>query len=181
MNIKELIELYNHKFDNGLGCPTVKFRKKIEDWDTYLDEGMLADVHSINNMSDGETVVVTFNIELYHDINTKFERSNYYDKHGESCLTATEAGMRPQRKVMVYFYLHDSSDFCDIEGEVPTRVLLSSDQKDFLIHAAKMEASVYRMRAVEAGSGVFTDKKEVTAALTELKLAETTIAILEKR
>jgi hypothetical protein len=180
MNIKELIELYNHKFDNGLGCPTVKFDKKIEDWDTYFDAGMVADVHSIKHMADGETVVVTFNIESYHNYNVNYEKANYYDLHGEACLTATEAGMCPQRKVTVYFYLHDGSDICEIVDEVPTRVLLSAKQKDFLIHAAKMEAGVYRMRAKEASKGNLADDKAVQSALKYLKLAETTIAILEK-
>lgn len=181
MNIKDLITLYEHHRHNDLGYPTVQLTKEIESLDTYFDEGMLADVRSIQHMTNNDTVVIDFIVSKYDDVNVPLEKpKKYYAKKDGKHQTTSEAGLKPLKYVRIYFYINDSEDYFSSESEPPVNILLTKEQKEFLIHAAKMEASIYTMRADEASTGNLADPDSVKSAKKDLELAESTIAVLEK-
>lgn len=89
--------------------PVVRFKKRIENMETYFEADMMARVINIfNEMEDHFGIV--FTVEAHDDYNKDFETANYYDNTGNACLTAREADMHPNRNHMnedVYFMNDD--------------------------------------------------------------------------
>ncbi len=73
--------------------PIVTFRKAISDKDEYAEPGMRARVLSVvHNRHDSEVYEVNFDYGAFDAHNLQFEMPNYYDKSGNPCLTARQAG-----------------------------------------------------------------------------------------
>jgi len=85
--------------------PVVRFKRRIEDMETYFEKDMMARIVNISAEREDHFGIV-FSVENFNDHNVVLETANYYDKYGDDCLTASEANMHPRRNHMcedVYF------------------------------------------------------------------------------
>jgi hypothetical protein len=101
INLRDKVEQGYH--------PVVRFKKTIEDMDTYFEKEMMAKIVNISH-DCGDHFSIVFSVKNFNDHNAILETANYYDTHGDGCLTATEANMHPRRNHMcedVYFMNND--------------------------------------------------------------------------
>lgn len=70
----------------------VEFGKRVLDLESYVEPGMRAVLTRFRFDSDPDVCVLTVDYTPFDEFNKKFEQPNYYDKHGDPCLTAREAG-----------------------------------------------------------------------------------------
>jgi hypothetical protein len=86
----------------------VEFAADIEDMEAYSEKGMRARIVSIeceDLLSDDKhehIYKITFDYSDFDDFNKDFESSNYYDNHGNPCLTARQANQYKQTET-IYF------------------------------------------------------------------------------
>lgn len=73
------------------GPVVVRFKPEIENMETCLEVGMLAQLTGVKDTGDG-CVELVFNQKAFTGHNRQFERSDYFDKNGRPVLTAREAG-----------------------------------------------------------------------------------------
>lgn len=99
--------------------PIVTFLKGISDKDEYAEPGMRARVLSVvHNRHDAEVYEVNFDYGCFDAHNLQFELPTYYDKSGNPCLTARQAGR---------YKPHDSIYF-DTGEDLSTLLAIESDQ-----------------------------------------------------
>lgn len=85
----------------------IQFKEAITEIDAYPEPGMRARIVSIEpvevkNDPAYDVYKIIFDYSEFDDFNTNFESSNYYDKRGQACLTARQAGFYNQVDT-VYF------------------------------------------------------------------------------
>jgi hypothetical protein len=77
-----------------------------KDFDTDLDTGMKGRVRAVRDMAflgDTDMLIVTLDLTEFVEYNKPYMQHNYYDRGGERCLNAYEAGcIRADNLVDVY-------------------------------------------------------------------------------
>ena len=91
---------------------TVKFNKNIRNIESFLEEGMMGEITSINLCNYGYELLI--NVSKYEKFNDSLMKSNYYDKSGVACLTAKEAGFYPKDHMVLIII--DFDDKLDCAG-----------------------------------------------------------------
>lgn len=86
--------LVDKEFLIGLVGKTVRFKKSIEDWESYAEEGMHAIVKKFYFDEDRKEPVhkLWFDFSPFEEENHKRQNANYYDNNRQPTLTAVEAG-----------------------------------------------------------------------------------------
>ena len=86
----------------------IQFTKNIEDFEVYAENGMRArivnvieDVHHDNDHENQVHKIVVDYTE-FDEFNKQFESSNYWDKNGQACLTAREAGFYKEVETLYF-------------------------------------------------------------------------------
>lgn len=105
----------------------IEFLPTIEEIETELEPGMRAFIIQIDDKPETECVTIQFNTEEYTDRNHKLLPNDYYDKSGNPCLTAIEAGFWPENeRHKIYFDVNDdlSKYFKIIEKEIEPTIKL---------------------------------------------------------
>ena len=64
----------------------------IEDCEGYAETGMRARLIGVYKGGDEDCIEIKVDFSEFEDFNKGFESSNYYDKSGQACLSAREAG-----------------------------------------------------------------------------------------
>lgn len=134
--------------------PVVRFKKQIEDMETYFDENMVARIVNVSHAHD-DVFSFVFDVSAYNDYNAVYETANYYDKEGNACLTATEADMHPSKN-------HMKEDVCFMTtGRVEEWFEIVSDEGTGLFERYEAEAS---------GSDTYVQWLEAQAARLEARV-----------
>jgi len=94
----------------------VEFTKKIEDYESCIDEGMRAIVTKIENPDMYDCCPVHFDLNSFDTYNDGFAQHNYYDKNGVPCLSAKEAKMYPKNGIETIYFdeVTDITEFIEI-------------------------------------------------------------------
>jgi len=113
MNIREL----KRRIGRGERI-VVEFTRDIEDFESCIDQGMLAVIIRVDNSDIYGCAKVHFDLNLFDSHNDRYARHNYYDENGSACLTAKEAGMYPKNGIETVYFDEglDISEFIEIEG-----------------------------------------------------------------
>ena len=91
MKVSDIIE----RIKNG-NLPVVRFTRKIEDYESYFDENMVAvAVYYTSPDEDGVSKIV-FYTKPYDKWNCIVEKSEYWDDRHNPTATAREAGVHPE-------------------------------------------------------------------------------------
>lgn len=86
----------------------IQFNDKIDNWEMYAEEGMLAVVTKFyfDSSNDDPVHKIFFDFSPYEHENHRRQNANYYDKKGIPCLTAVEAGYYlPQDDIYIDAYV----------------------------------------------------------------------------
>jgi hypothetical protein len=87
---------------------TIQFTPKIEEMEAYPENGMRARIVSIDEENthrydvEDHLYKIKFDYSEFDDFNNELEKSNYYDRNGNACLTARQANMYEPQEV-IYF------------------------------------------------------------------------------
>jgi len=174
--------------NTGKAAPVVKFKRRIEDMESYFDQGMAARVSAIRLVErypedeGGGLYEVVFDISEFDKHKTALELANYYDEQGVPCLTATESGNKPANgKESVYFmeYGDVNAEYFDIvkEQHLPETTVFPDQEA----HAAVQQAvflykSILEARVGEASKSTLgnadKDASQAQAELNALLRAE---------
>jgi len=96
--------------------PVVCFREDIGDLETYFEEGMRARLVKIDKTYDDHCGFV-FDCTEFDKVNVHLESANYYDEHGNPCLTARQANQYNPIEELYLMYNDDSETFFEIIEE----------------------------------------------------------------
>jgi hypothetical protein len=154
--------------------PVIRFTQGAEDFEGYAELHMRARVVSIEERSDS-VCILTVDFGEFDEHNRQFESSNYFDKSGNACLTAREAG---DYKPVDTLYLPLDGDIYGFEVEDGLGVALYARYlaaKSSLSYVQWLEAElsaapgVPREVPTAAGEGGRTHK-QVLAMRKDLKM-----------
>ena len=88
----------------------VECRKKVEDLEDYADTGMRLTITGSRESHD-DVVILEMSYEKYDEFNKTFEKRNYYDKDGQPCLNAREAGYYKAKDTMYVMNTDDPNEY----------------------------------------------------------------------
>jgi len=109
--------------------PVVRFHKDVADLETYFEEDMFARLIKIGNTYDDHCGFV-FDCTEYEDHNVRLETANYYDEHGNACLTAHQANQYNPIEEMYLMYDDDSEIFFHIVEDEVAGLFIIYDQDE---------------------------------------------------
>jgi len=137
------------KVSNGYR-PVVRFKKHIEDVESYFEGFMKARIVNVGHLDD-DAFSFVFNVSEFNDYNAEYESSDYYDTMGVPRLTATEANMHPCRNHMcetVYFATDATVEgWFEIVSDASTELYkrYENDTKSHLSYVDWLEAKVIKL------------------------------------
>lgn len=102
-----------HLIQSGVR-PVVTFKPPIDDKECYLEPGMRGRLVLVTDKHD-DIFKLQVDLTEFDDFNRQFESANYFDKNGQACLTAREAGYLKAPQEDIYVGLDDEVDFCEME------------------------------------------------------------------
>lgn len=153
-----MTEATNETLYRRLIGKTITFKKAIEDAEEYAEPGMRASIVDIQqDMRHAHCVpaeqiwTITFSFAGFDDINKPFETANYYDKNGNPCLTAREAG---QYKEVDTYYLPGPDGWSDYfsSAEEDPGLTLADEYRSAghsLPYIAWLEQEIMRLRGAQ--------------------------------
>lgn len=98
----------------------VVFTKRIEDLENYPELGMRGKLLRIQSDRDG-VLLVYFDYGAWRDHNVERESTNYYDKNGVACLTATSAGLYKAQDCVFVMETDDPNKYMSILEETAVK------------------------------------------------------------
>jgi hypothetical protein len=112
MNIREL----KRRIRRGERI-VVEFTRDIEDFESCIDQGMLAMITRVDNSDIYGCAKVHFDLNPFDSHNDRYAQRNYYDKYGSASLSAKEAGMYPKNGIETIYFDEglDISEFIEID------------------------------------------------------------------
>lgn len=163
--MNELRRLYENAMREGAPLPAVQFTERVEEVESYFDNGMRARVVRIERDSEyppsegGWMYNVYFSFSEFDTYNKQFECSNYYDGNGVARLTAAEANCKPENGIESLYFMQfgdeDEPYFHLVNEEDVTIRLPDSEARKVVEQAIFFHKGTLEMRVREASTGAF--------------------------
>ncbi len=93
----------------------VSFLAPVLNKEVYLEPGMKGRLAGISDRDD-EIFMLQIDLSEFDEFNKQFESANYFDKNGNACLTARQAGYYKSPKEEIYIGYDEEIDFLEIDG-----------------------------------------------------------------